>query len=116
MSNLQIFLKLQLLAKTQLLLKILHQILWFQAARLQNFQMGIRLSLSKWVIAHSTWNCLRQKESPVAPATNDGYQYPSVRHLAFKVDSVDAKLTEIGNDAKITLGPLTLMIIFQGTV
>jgi glyoxylase I family protein len=29
-----------------------------------------------------------------------------VRHLAFKVDDVDAKLAEMGADAKITLGPL----------
>jgi glyoxylase I family protein len=47
-----------------------------------------------------------KEESPVAPATNDGYQFPSVRHLAFKVDNVDAKLADIGDAAKITLGPL----------
>jgi glyoxylase I family protein len=29
-----------------------------------------------------------------------------VRHLAFKVDNVDAKLAEMGNDVQITLGPL----------
>ncbi len=45
-------------------------------------------------------------ESPLEPATNDGYPFPSVRHLAFKVSSVDAKLAELGADAKITLGPL----------
>lgn len=47
-----------------------------------------------------------KEESPVPPASNDGPQYPSVRHLAFKVDDVDAKLAEIGDDAKITQGPL----------
>ncbi|HEY9873899.1 MAG TPA: VOC family protein [Candidatus Obscuribacterales bacterium] len=47
-----------------------------------------------------------KEETPVPPATNDGYQFPSVRHLAFKVDNVDAKLAEIGEAAKITLGPL----------
>jgi glyoxylase I family protein len=41
-----------------------------------------------------------KEESPVPP------QYPGVRQLAFKVDSVDAKLAEMGEDAKITLGPL----------
>lgn len=46
------------------------------------------------------------ENSPIPPAINDGYQFPSVRHLAFKVDDVDAKLAEMGNDAKITLGPL----------
>lgn len=46
------------------------------------------------------------EDAPIPPATNDGYQFPSVRHLAFKVDSVDDKLAEIGDAAKITLGPL----------
>jgi glyoxylase I family protein len=46
------------------------------------------------------------QERPIAPATNDGYPFPSVRHLAFKVSSVDEKLAEIGNAAKVTLGPL----------
>lgn len=47
-----------------------------------------------------------KEESPVPPASNDGPQYPSVRHLAFKVDDVDAKLAKMGDDAKITLGPV----------
>lgn len=47
-----------------------------------------------------------KEESPVPPPTNDGPQYPGVRQLAFKVDSVDAKLAQMGDDAKITLGPL----------
>jgi glyoxylase I family protein len=46
------------------------------------------------------------EELPADPPTNDGPQYPSVRHLAFKVDNVDVKLAEMGDDAKITLGPL----------
>ena len=46
------------------------------------------------------------EESSLAPATNDGYNFPGFRHLAFKVDNVDAKLAELGDDAKITLGPL----------
>ena len=46
------------------------------------------------------------EESPIAPPTNDGYNFPSVRQLAFKVDNVDAKLAEMGNDAKVTLGPM----------
>jgi glyoxylase I family protein len=48
-----------------------------------------------------------REESPIPPATADGYQFPSVRQLAFKVDNVDAKLKEMGDDAKITLGPLS---------
>ncbi len=46
------------------------------------------------------------EESPIAPPTNDGYNFPSVRQLAFKVDNVDAKLAEMGDDAKVTLGPM----------
>lgn len=45
-------------------------------------------------------------ESPIPPPTNDGPQYPAWRHLAFQVDDVDAKLAEMKDDAKITLGPL----------
>ena len=47
-----------------------------------------------------------KEKMPVPPPVNDGPQYPSVRHLAFKVDNVDTKLAEMGEDAKITLGPL----------
>ncbi len=47
-----------------------------------------------------------KQESPLAPATLDGYTFPSVRHLAFKVADVDRKLEEIGDTAPITLGPL----------
>jgi len=48
-----------------------------------------------------------KEDSPVPPPINDGPQYPGLRHLAFKVDDVDAKLAQIGEDAKITLGPLS---------
>ncbi len=44
--------------------------------------------------------------SPVAPPENDGYTFPGLRHLAFTVYNVDAKLAELGVDAHITLGPL----------
>ena len=43
---------------------------------------------------------------PVPIAGKDGPGYPGVRHIAFKVDNVDAKLREMGDDARITLGPL----------
>jgi glyoxylase I family protein len=38
--------------------------------------------------------------------TADGPHFPGWRHIAFKVDSVDTKLAEMGDDARITLGPL----------
>jgi glyoxylase I family protein len=46
-----------------------------------------------------------QGESP-ALVEQDGPKYPAWRHLGFQVDNVDAKLSEMGEDAKITLGPL----------
>src|SRR4051794_41864866 len=45
-------------------------------------------------------------ESPVPAPDKDGPHYPCWRHIAFQVDDVDAKLKEMGADAKITLGPL----------
>ena len=47
-----------------------------------------------------------ESTSPLPVAENDGYTFPTFRHLAFKVENVDAKLKEIGDDAYITLGPL----------
>lgn len=45
--------------------------------------------------------------NPIAPsATKDGPTYPGWRHLGFQVDNVDAKLSEMGQDAQVTLGPL----------
>jgi glyoxylase I family protein len=43
--------------------------------------------------------------SPLPQAINDGHTFPGFRHLAFKVDDVDKKLTEI-NSPVINLGPL----------
>jgi glyoxylase I family protein len=45
-------------------------------------------------------------DSPTPPPQNDGHPYPGLRHLAFEVDNVDAKLAELRGAAKITLGPL----------
>ncbi|HSG81044.1 MAG TPA: VOC family protein [Gemmatimonadota bacterium] len=41
-----------------------------------------------------------------APAAGDGPHAPGPRHLAFQVDSVDAKLAEMGAAAEVTFGPL----------
>ena len=49
-----------------------------------------------------------------ATPTEDGHHFPGVRHLAFKVDDVDAKLAEMGDDAKITLGPLDFSEVIPG--
>ncbi|MFH2142192.1 MAG: VOC family protein [Bacteroidota bacterium] len=48
------------------------------------------------------------EERPVPQAEGDGPHYPGWRHIAFIVENVDTKLVEMGNDAVITLGPITL--------
>ncbi len=44
-------------------------------------------------------------DSPLEPPKDDGYPWSGVRHLAFEVDNVDAKLAELGSAVKIMLGP-----------
>ncbi len=53
-------------------------------------------------------------ESPVTLIENDGPRFAGWRHLAFVVDDVDAKLAELGDDAKVTLGPLDFDDFIQG--
>lgn len=45
-------------------------------------------------------------DRPVPQADKDGPAYAGWRHIAFQVDDVDAKLAEMGEDARVTLGPL----------
>jgi glyoxylase I family protein len=47
-----------------------------------------------------------KEEAPVPPAGKDGATYPGLRHVAFAVENVDAKLEEMGDEAVVTLGPL----------
>ncbi|MCU7905952.1 MAG: VOC family protein [Candidatus Thiodiazotropha sp. (ex Epidulcina cf. delphinae)] len=47
-----------------------------------------------------------KEDSPLPAPTNDGPWYPTIRHLAFKVDSVDAKLAEMGNAVQVMQGPM----------
>ena len=47
-----------------------------------------------------------KSEPPGPPATGSGPEYTGVRHLAFQVDDVDAKLAEIGAEATVTQPPL----------
>jgi glyoxylase I family protein len=55
-----------------------------------------------------------REQAPIPPASQDGPWYPGWRHIAFQVDNVDAKLAEMGNDAKITLGPLDFDAFIPG--
>jgi glyoxylase I family protein len=54
------------------------------------------------------------EERPAPAPEKDGYGYPGVRHIAFQVDNVDAKLAEMGDDAHITLGPLDFDAFIPG--
>ena len=45
---------------------------------------------------------------PSARVLGAGPDYPNVRHIAFQVDDLDAKLAEMGSEAKVTLGPLDM--------
>lgn len=49
---------------------------------------------------------LRVPPGSPSPHSGDGPHSPGIRHLAFKVEHVDAKLAEMGSAAKVTLGPL----------
>ena len=61
------------------------------------------------------WNSFHAEgERPGPPAEGDGPHTPGWRHIAFKVDSVDAKLAAMGDDAIITLGPLDFDAFIPG--
>ena len=47
-----------------------------------------------------------KQESVTPPADKDGPVFPGWRHIAFQVDDIDAKLTDMGAEATVTLGPL----------
>ena len=54
------------------------------------------------------------KEAPAAPIGGTGPEYPGWRHIAFMVNNVDAKLAEMGDDAKTTLGPVNFDDFIRG--
>jgi glyoxylase I family protein len=79
----------------------------FKRARIAKLPDGDQIVFIKMPDSAFYLELFKAKEtSPVPAPSNDGPQYPSVRHLAFKVDNVDAKLAQMKDDAKITLGPL----------
>jgi glyoxylase I family protein len=53
-------------------------------------------------------------DAPPPRGDKDGPRFPGVRHLAFLVDDLDAKLEELGDDAKVTLGPLDMGGFIEG--
>jgi glyoxylase I family protein len=55
-----------------------------------------------------------QGAKPSPRPEKDGPATPGCRHLAFQVDDVDAKLAEMGEDARVTLGPLSFDEVIPG--
>jgi glyoxylase I family protein len=53
-------------------------------------------------------------EAPGQPAGGDGPQYSGWRHIGFKVDDVDAKLAAMGDDARVTFGPMSFDDFISG--
>jgi len=49
-----------------------------------------------------------KSDRPTPAVGGAGPEYPGVRHIAFLVDDLDAKLAAMGSDAKLTLGPLDM--------
>ena len=53
-------------------------------------------------------------DAPPPRGDKDGPTFPGVRHFAFLVDDLDAKLAEMGDEAKINLGPLDMGAFIPG--
>lgn len=53
-------------------------------------------------------------DRPDSPPKADGYPFPGWRHIAFTVDSVDAKLAALGEDAKVSFGPFDFDAFIPG--
>lgn len=55
-----------------------------------------------------------EEERPCPMSEADGPHYPGLRHIAFSVDDVDAKIKSMGEDAVVTLGPLHFDEVIEG--
>jgi glyoxylase I family protein len=51
---------------------------------------------------------------PAPLPTNDGYPWPGVRHIAFQVENIDAKLAEMGPAAAVSFGPFNFHDFIPG--
>jgi glyoxylase I family protein len=49
-----------------------------------------------------------------SPPVADGPHGQAIRHIAFQTDDVDAKIAAMGEDARITLGPLDFCAFIPG--
>lgn len=53
-------------------------------------------------------------DRPFPDYTEDGPQWYGLRHVAFRVSNLDEKLAELGNDVKLTLGPVDMSNFIPG--
>ena len=60
------------------------------------------------------WLELFQAKGAGKKVEKDGPVEAGLRHMAFEVGSVDAKLKELGKDAKVTLGPFSFDDFIKG--
>jgi len=54
------------------------------------------------------------QRSPLKPAENDGYPWAGVRNFSMEVDSVEQTLTDMGQEASVTFGPLDFGEVIPG--
>ncbi|OSO93976.1 glyoxalase [Cylindrospermopsis raciborskii CENA303] len=106
--TLQIFSQVALTCKDPLATEIFYtKNFGFRRVRVAKLPDGDQIVFIKMADSAFYFELFKAKEElPIPRPTLDGPQYPGLRHLAFKVDNVDAKLAEIGSDAVITLGPI----------
>jgi glyoxylase I family protein len=55
-----------------------------------------------------------KENSPLEPPEESGYDFPGWRHICFLVDDLEAKLKEMGDNVKVTSGPLDLSSLIPG--
>ncbi|MDD5091011.1 MAG: VOC family protein [Candidatus Wallbacteria bacterium] len=53
-------------------------------------------------------------KEPLPCPINDGYTHQSWRHICFMVDNLDAVIAELGDQVRITLGPLDMGAVKPG--
>ena len=56
----------------------------------------------------------KTSEGSARHAEKDGPAAPGVRHIAFKVQNVDSVLRQMGDEARVTLGPLDFDDFIKG--
>lgn len=54
------------------------------------------------------------EESPIAAPAGAGPDYPCWKHICFSVDDLDKKLKELGDEARITQGPVDMSGFIAG--